>query len=257
MIASLVWKGAMAAVVLTGLAVVPAEAQSCTNERFEDARYLVCTVDPATADLQLFWRDENGEPYRTFDRLASDAAGDGRRLLFAMNAGMYRTDFSPVGLHVENGTEQRPANTTVIDAAPSQVPNFYKKPNGIFFLANGDAGILPTDEYLASRPEARFATQSGPMLVIRNELHPAFIRGSSDRTRRSGVGICESGAVRFAISDGRVNFDEFARLFRDHLACPDALFLDGGRGAGVYVPEERRNDRSWHGGFGPMLGLVQ
>ncbi|MGO8077579.1 phosphodiester glycosidase family protein, partial [Rhizobium leguminosarum] len=74
--------------------------------------------------------------------------------------------------------------------------------------------------------------------VLRGEPHlgptlQKFIVGSTDRTRRSGVGNCESGAVRFAISEDGVNLHDFARLFRDHLKCPDALFLEGGRGVGL------------------------
>ncbi len=42
------------------------------------------------------------------------------------------------------------------------------------------------------------------MIVVGNELHPALIPGSTDRTRRSGVGACEGGQVRFAISDDEV-----------------------------------------------------
>ncbi len=49
--------------------------------------------------------------------------------------------------------------------------------------------------------------------------------------------MCGSGAVRFAISEDRVNFYDFARLFRDHLKCPNALFLDGGRGVGISNPD--------------------
>ena len=71
------------------------------------------------------------------------------------------------------------------------------------------------------------------------------------------MGVCEGGQVRFAISEGRVNFHDFARLFRDHLLCPDALYLDGGRGAGLYLPEMRRNDFSWHGGYGPIFGIAE
>nr|WP_245195739.1 phosphodiester glycosidase family protein [Aureimonas populi] len=235
----------------------PAKAGPCAEESFEGAGYVVCTIDPAVSDLRLVWQNAEGGPYRTFSNLAAALGNEGRALIFAINAGMYQTDFSPVGLHVENGGELRPADTASVDGPPSRVPNFYKKPNGIFFLGEAGAGILPTEEYLAERPDVRFATQSGPMLVIENRLHPAFIPGSTDRTRRSGVGVCEGGEVRFAISDGRVNFYDFARLFRDHLACPNALFLDGGRGAGIYLPEMRRNDFSWHGGYGPILGLVE
>ena len=158
---------------------------------------------------------------------------------------------------MENGEELRQADTVTIDGPPRQAPNFYKKPNGIFFLDETGTGILPTEEFLAAPAEVRFATQSGPMLVIENELHPALIPGSTDTTRRSGVGVCESGHVRFAISNGNVTFPDFARLFRDHLTCPNALFLDGGRGTGLYLPEMKHNDFSWHRGYGPIFGLVE
>jgi uncharacterized protein YigE (DUF2233 family) len=95
------------------------------------------------------------------------------------------------------------------------------------------------------------------MLVIDGKINPIFIPGSTDRTRRSGVGICEGGVVRFAISDDSVNFHDFATLFRDELKCADALFLDGGGGAGIYVPALDREDWSGHGGFGPIVGLVE
>ncbi|UWU17765.1 phosphodiester glycosidase family protein (plasmid) [Rhizobium sullae] len=235
----------------------PALAQDCGQETFQDARYIVCTVEPGKADLRLFWNDVNGEPYRYFSRVAEAVGKEGRALTFAMNAGMYRADFSPIGLYVENGRELRPANTAGGEGSAGLLPNFYKKPNGVFFLDDAGAGILPTDQFLKLRPKVRFATQSGPLLVMQNKLHPAFILGSTDRTRRSGVGVCGGGTVRFAASDDTVNFHEFARLFRDHFKCPNALFLDGGRGVGIYNPAMGRNDRSWHGGFGPIFGVVE
>ena len=234
-----------------------ARAQPCEEQTFQDAKFIVCTATPGRDNLRLFWKNARGEPYRRFPAIARSLADEGRTLVFAMNAGMYLTDFSPIGLYVENGQELRPASTKTMDGPPGKVPNFYKKPNGVFFLNDAGAGILPTTEYLKRRPKTRFATQSGPMLVIKNKLNPIFIDGSNDRTRRSGVGACDGGSVRFAISDGAVNFHDFARLFRDHLNCPDALFLDGGNGVGIYEPSLGRSDMSWHGGFGPVIGLVE
>ncbi|MBY5539096.1 hypothetical protein HFO60_03355 [Rhizobium leguminosarum] len=234
-----------------------AHAEQCEQESFEEAKYVVCTLEPGKADLRLFWKNADDAPYRTFSSLAEAVRAEGRTLAFAVNAGMYRTDFSPMGLYVENARELQRANTTKAESSTGQVPNFYKKPNGVFFLGEASAGILPTDEFLKRRPKVRFATQSGPMLVIANKLNPIFIVGSTDRTLRSGVGTCERGAVRFAVSEGGVNFHDFARLFRDHLNCPDALFLDGGHGVGLYNPAMGRNDRSWHGGYGPVFGLVE
>lgn len=235
----------------------PADAAQCEQQTFEAAGYVVCTVEADKADLRLFWKNADGEPYRYFSGIAEAVRAEGKTLVFAVNAGMYQLDFSPMGLYVENGKELKPANTAKSAGSIGQVPNFFKKPNGVFFLDEAGAKILPTDEFLKRAPKVRFATQSGPMLVIANRLNPIFIVGSTDRTRRSGVGVCGSGTVRFAISEDRVNFHDFARLFRDHLKCPDALFLDGGRGVGLYNPDMGRNDRSWHGGYGPVFGLVE
>jgi len=227
----------------------------CALTEFEGARYTVCRTEPAA--LELRWRDGEDRPYRSFNALADALQAEGRPLRFAINAGMYDTDFRPIGLYVEDGERQVKLNTA--EPAPNQkpIPNFYKKPNGVFFVTGDRAAIATTEDYLAAAPEPRLATQSGPLLVIEGELHPALIPNSTDRTRRSGVGVCTEGEVIFAISDAGVNFHEFARMFRDELGCANALFLDGGRGVGLYDPELGRNDVSWHGGYGPMLAVTE
>jgi uncharacterized protein YigE (DUF2233 family) len=127
----------------------------------------------------------------------------------------------------------------------------------VLFWGEEGAGILPTKAFLKRRDKPAFATQSGPMLVISGKLNSIFIPGSTDRKRRSGVGVCEGDTLRFAISDDPVNFHDFATLFRDELKCANALFLDGGRGAGMFVPALDREDWSGHGGYGPIVGLVE
>ncbi|WP_431192835.1 phosphodiester glycosidase family protein [Tianweitania aestuarii] len=238
-------------------AVGMAQAEVCKRDQFENTDYVVCSIDPASSDLRLFWRKDTGAPFRSFATLARSLEAEGKKLSFAFNAGMYDTDFTPVGLYIENGKQLRPVNSTIMERPAREIPNFFKQPNGIFFFGPTKAGVLTTEEYIKRKPDPLFATQSGPMLVIRGKLHPALIPGSTDRNRRSGVGVCEDGHVHFAISETRVNFHDFARLFRDHLNCPDALFLDGGRGTGIYSPALERSDVSWHGGYGPMIGLVE
>ena len=59
-------------------------------------------------------------------------------------------------------------------------------------------------------------------------LQPA----STSKRYRNGVGVTKEGQVVFAcsvleIDKGMSNLYRFAELFRDRLACPDALYLDG------------------------------
>jgi uncharacterized protein YigE (DUF2233 family) len=236
--------------------VVQAKAEPCREQSFKGATYIVCSFDPAKDNLRMFWRGGDGAPYRTFAALAASLNKTGRSLRFAINGGMYDDDLKPVGLYIEDGRTLMPANTKTVSGTPSQIPNFYKKPNGVFYLGGGKAGIVETSRFLAAPPKADYATQSGPMLVVDGKLHPAFIVNSTDRKPRSGVGIASGTAVHFAISKSWVNFHDFASLFRDALGCRDALFLDGGVAAGLYAPELDRNDRPGHGGYGPIIAVV-
>jgi uncharacterized protein YigE (DUF2233 family) len=234
-----------------------ARAKPCRDETFRSASYIVCSFDPAKDDLRIFWRDTSSKPYRTFAALEAELERQGKSVTFAMNGGMYESDFRPVGLYIENGRELVAANTARLAGPPSQIPNFYKRPNGIFYIGDGKAGILDTRRFLASRPKARFATQSGPMLVIDRKIHPAFIVNSTDRKPRDGVGILSANKVTFVISKGAVNFYDFARFFRDGLHCANALFLDGGAAPGLYAPELGRSDPPAHGGYGPIIAVVK
>jgi len=205
----------------------------------------------------MFWQDGAGDAYRTFPALAAALEGEGAKLAFAMNGGMYDESFAPIGLYVESGKQLAPANTKVVTGTPAEIPNFYKKPNGVFYVGDDEAGVLETELFLKVRPETNFATQSGPMLVIDGDIHPAFIEGSSDRKPRNGVGVSGSAEVHFVISESWVNFHDFARFFRDRLGCADALFLDGGTAPGIYAPELGREDAPGHGGYGPIIAVVE
>jgi len=242
-------------VAALGYSSAAAADSGCRGEEFKDVHYTVCSFDLRSDDIRVFWRDNGGEPFRTFSALAEQLGAEKKVLDFAMNGGMYQDDLSPVGLLVVGGTEHKAANT--VDIKGEVVPNFYKKPNGVFFIGDGKAGVLETGRFLTEKPKTDFATQSGPMLVIDGKIHPAFIVGSPYLNQRNGVCASSLTEVHFAISDGIVNFDDFARFFRDRLGCQNALFLDGGSAPGIYAPERGRNDPPGHGGYGPIIGVVK
>jgi uncharacterized protein YigE (DUF2233 family) len=171
------------------------------------------------------------------------------KLLFATNAGMFDSNLKPVGLYVEQGRELVHANTK------SGKGNFHMKPNRIFYMSADRAAIAETRAFLQQRSQADLATQSGPMLVIDGRLHPRFDQRSTSLKTRSGVGVRADGKVRFAISQDAVSFDAFARLFRDGLKCPNALFLDGGSASSLYAPTGNYSSNLVP--LGPMLAVFE
>lgn len=94
-------------------------------------RFTAITVDTRAERLELFLKDDTGAPFRRLDRLDTWLKSQKRQLRFAMNAGMYEPDLSPVGLFVARGHELSPLNLA------EGAGNFYLKPNGVFFLTAG------------------------------------------------------------------------------------------------------------------------
>ena len=148
------------------------QAETCRNTSFQGTAYITCSFDPAKQDLRLFWRGADGKPYQTFAALARDLKSKGKSLQFAMNGGMYQDDFQPVGLYVENGRELTRANTVTLTGAPSAIPNFFKKPNGVFYIANGG---------LASSRRDVFSPRSRKRILPRS---PAPCSSSTERSTR-------------------------------------------------------------------------
>lgn len=220
---------------------------ACEPKIFDGAKFTVCTFDPRRDDIRLFLSGPDGKPYGSLAALAAALKAKGERLMFAMNAGMFKQDQSPVGLYVENRRKLHEADTR------GGATNFHLKPNGVFWIGDGVAGVTETSRYLASPPRARYATQSGPMLIVNGKIHPKIRPDGPSQKIRNGVGACSGGAAVFAIADEPVSFDVFARLFRDSLGCQNALFLDGSVSS-LYAPELNRDDELTP--IGPIVGVV-
>lgn len=218
----------------------------CAATPFEGASYTVCAFDVRRDDIRLHWKGPDGKPYGGFDRLAEALEAQGRRLLFAMNGGMFEADLSPVGLLIENGQQKHKPDTREGDS------NFHMKPNGVFYVADGAAGVAETSRFLSSGLQARYATQSGPMLVIDGRVHPKIHPTGTSAKIRNGVGVRNGTEVLFAISDEPVTFYAFAELFRRGLNCPNALFLDG-TVSSLYAPDFNRDDSL--STLGPIIGV--
>lgn len=234
--------------IATSLALLAgtAEAAECRDLRFEEKSFTVCEADPARETVRLFHSDGDGKVLGTFDN--AEATLGGASFAWAMNAGMYHPDRRPVGLYVENGRE---IGRIVTRKGPG---NFGMLPNGVLCLDDASASVIEARRFKAEGIRCRYATQSGPMLVIDGALHPRFLKDSDSTYIRNGVGVRSDGRLMTAISNQPVNFHQFARLFRDVLETPNALFMDGNISR-LYVPGLKRHDLGFP--MGPILGVVE
>jgi uncharacterized protein YigE (DUF2233 family) len=162
-----------------------------------------------------------------------------------MNAGMYLKDFSPQGLFIENQNVIKQLDTS------SGYGNFYLKPNGVFFITNDSIPHICTTADFVKVENVKYATQSGPMLIVAGKIHPAFKKGSKNINIRNGVGILSDNKVIFVMSKRKINFYDFTDYFAK-LGCKNALYLDGFVSR-VYLPERNLNQNDGH--FGVIIGI--
>jgi uncharacterized protein YigE (DUF2233 family) len=239
------WLAIGALLICSGVA----HAVECGARTAGGTVFTACRVNLNIEQLELFWRDDAGRPYRQFLALREALQLKGKQLVFAVNAGMYQPDFSPVGLFVAQGREFVPLNHHVGSG------NFSQQPNGVFLVEGGSARVMTTDEYASEHPKPLLATQSGPMLVHNGEITTSAVMSPNSNWRKIRNGVCAPSpdAVVFVISESPVTFYEFASFFRDALHCREALYLDGTISS-LYAPSLNREDRG--SDMGPMLGVA-
>lgn len=166
-----------------------------------------------------------------------------------MNGGIYSKNNDPVGLYIEDGIAHFPLLTDTAGFG-----NFFMQPNGVFAFSENRALILPTHSFIEREHEKfQYAIQSGPMLLIDNNINKKFDPNSSNKFIRNGVGIDSNGQLYFVISNDPVNFYEIAGLFKKKLNCQNALYLDGSI-SNMYLPEIGLNDLN--GDFGSIIGVT-
>ena len=202
----------------------------------------------AAGQLRLLWRDDNGAPIGDLTAVERRIGDARHRLVFATNAGIFDPTRSPLGLHIEDGK-------VLVDLNRGDGPgNFYLKPNGVFFEADGKLQICETSEFTRPPGRVRFATQSGPLLLRAGREHGAFDADSANRRVRSAVDVDTAGDAVFVLSEGRVTFHELASFYHDRLECADALYLDG-EISKFYAPRYGWNDGA--GQFAAVIAVVE
>ena len=216
------------------------------KNKTSDERFITYTADPKKQDLKLYWKDDQQQHFKSIQNLKTWLEKNHKKLVFAMNAGMYKEDNSPLGLFIENKKIITPLNTR------SGSGNFYLKPNGIFYITTDSIPVICNTTNFINNGKIKYATQSGPMLVIDGKIHPEFKEGSKNLNIRNGVGILPGNKTVFAMSKSGINLYDFANYFKS-MGCKNALYLDGSVSR-TYLPEQ-----DWiqtDGNFGVLIGVT-
>ena len=224
-----------------------AQSEDCQRLTFENSRFEVCSYVAGVDEIRLDLRGPSGV-LGSLPALRQALGGDAARVKFAMNAGMYAADQTPMGLFVQDGKKLHPLNLH------GGGGNFFLKPNGVFWIdAAGTPHIDDSVSFGERHVEPAMATQSGPLLVQSGQLHPQVAPDGPSINIRNGVCV-RQGRAYFAISDDAVSFGRFARLLRDRVGCPDALYLDGAISS-FWSPALGRIDK--REGLGPLVVVLR
>jgi len=124
---------------------------------------------------------------------------------------------------------------------------------GYFYITTDNKAAVCETNNFTDKGTIKFATQSGPMLLVDGQIHSAFVKGSANLNIRNGVGILPNNNVVFAMSKDEINFYDFATYFQK-LGCKNALYLDG------FVSRTYLPGKHWvqtDGNFGVMVGVVE
>jgi uncharacterized protein YigE (DUF2233 family) len=221
-------------------------ALSAFGQASPEEKYLTYTVDPRNDNIRFFSRDDKQQYFGSILNLKNWLNKQEETLVFATNGGLCQPDHAPAGLFIAEGKTERPLNTG------SGKGNFYIKPNGIFYITTDNRAVICATPQFKAAANIKYATQSGPMLVVNGRIHPELPPTSSSRHIRNGVGILPDNRILFAQSRAEVTIYEFARYFQS-MGCKNALYFDG------FVSRTYQPDQNWiqeDGNFGILIGVT-
>jgi prepilin-type processing-associated H-X9-DG protein len=235
-------------ITLTGIVILGAALQQLYGQ-------VKCSIqqDYAVAEvpisevknIQMFYKDQSGNRFWNIWNVKQSIEKQGKQLVFAMNGGMYTPLYKPVGLFIDQGKEIQPINLKNGDN------NFCWKPNGVFAIDKmGKAQVIVSEKF--NNSNIRFATQSGPMVLIDGKMHSGF-ENSKSVYIRNAVGVKANGDVFFCISLKEITFQKLAEFMLKN-GCVNALYFDGSVSE-MYCPQNNQWDCG--SSFGVIVGFVK
>ena len=222
------WRNALtAALLIPSLPLYALDFEKVSGGAFARAVYqgVDYAIFRAPPDhVRLIWQNPNGENYRTMREAGKAIEAQGKTIALMMNAGIFGKNGTPAGLWIEHGNVLHKLNTA------KGKGNFHIEPNGVFYLHGKEAGIVKTRDWQRKHPQADYALQSGPMLLIDGKINPRFVKNLSSSYKRNAVCITRAGTLYFLITTHyRQEWPNFYRLAQALRAfgCHQALYLDG------------------------------
>ena len=210
-----------------------------------DSIFLSYIVNPKVNKIDLYWKNDEGKYYNNANKLKNQLLKQNKELLFSVNGGMYLKNRHPQGLYIEKGVLIKQKDTI-----QNAYGNFYMQPNGVFYITDSNkVHVCETTTF--SSGNVKYATQSGPMLLIDGKIHPKFNKKSTSKFVRNGVGKLPNGNILFVMSKQTINFYDFANFFKNK-GCKNALYLDGFVSR-TYLPSQ--NWTQLDGEFGVMIAV--
>ncbi|MBM4332358.1 MAG: phosphodiester glycosidase family protein [Deltaproteobacteria bacterium] len=155
------------------------------------------------------------------DRMEIRILAQKTQALAAVNGSFFMPDYRPLGLLIIDGREVNPLRKTDW---------------GVFLVQDNRPRIIHTKEFHNERPVSQ-ALQVGPRVVVAGRE----LLLKKQVARRSALGITFKNQIILLNSeDTNVYLQDLARIFRlpeseGGLECRDALTLDGGPSAQMYV----------------------
>jgi uncharacterized protein YigE (DUF2233 family) len=224
---------------------------------YKNVTYRIVIANALTNDIQI--HNNNSGKAQTLNAVWKQLQKEGSKPIAVLNGGMFKEDYLPQGLLIQNYKIVSPMDVKT----DKMSGNFYLYPNGVFFIDSMNNAFVSESRKFIEKyspknyTNIKYATQSGPLLLINGKVHRAFAYNSKNVNIRNGVGIRDVGKNKkmvFVISDQPVNFYDFAIVFKDILGCNNALYLDGAISM-MYVENQNKKSGNLGGSFGPVISI--
>lgn len=218
--------------------------------RFKNINCRIFVAKRDINDVQIHSNSKGPFTFSEFEKYLFEKKRD--TPLMTTNGGMFSPEYKPQGLLIDNFKIIKN-----LDLSTNRPGNFYLLPNGVFYIDSlnnfhVENTNLFQSEFLTKNRVPKYATQSGPMLVVDGKFNKHFTVRSPNINIRSGVGEISKDKIVFIISDDEINFNDFSLIFKYYFDCKNALYLDGAISKMCFNTTDNNKPA---GNFGPMISV--